>query len=178
MIRDFFSKREDKRVLPGHSTRELTDVAKKARSELRAAMYLYNDSVFIVSAIAGNTEYGEPEILDVDVSDEALGEAVCDQLLQFRVNELADPPSHLLQDWAVFRVSGARSGRAFNEASFYGFVQTINTSIRVDVSPRQSNHPELAVSAYFPNGWSHQAMGASIRRAFDGVRTLRAAREI
>ena len=178
MLSSLFGKQEKERVLAGHSTRELTDAKKHCKSELCAAIYLYDDSVFILSAIAGSTEDGEPVVLDVDVSDEALGETVCDKLIEYELHERRGRPSHPVRDWEAFKASGARSGRGFEERSFYGYVQTINTAIRIDVTPRKTNHPEISVSCSLSNGQPHTSIGAAVRRAFEASKTLRQAGKV
>ncbi|MDJ0760915.1 MAG: hypothetical protein QNJ19_16090 [Woeseiaceae bacterium] len=178
MLSSLFGKQDRERVLPGHSTRELTDAKKRCKGELCAAIYLYDDSVFILSAIAGHTEAGEAVVLDVDVSDEALGETLCDKLIEYEPNDRRERPSHPVRDWAVFRASGARSGRGFEERSFYGYVRTINTAIRIDVTPRKTNHPEIRASCSLSNGQSHSSIGAAVRRAFEASKILRQAGKV
>ena len=178
MLSSLFGKQEKERVLPGHSTRELTDAKKRCKCELCAAIYLYEDSVFILSAIAGHSEFGEPVVLDVDVSDEALGETVCDKLIEHEPEPRGERPTHPIRDWEVFKASGARSGRGFEERSFYGYVQTINTAIRIDVTPRKTNHPEISVSCGLSNGQPHSSIGAAVRRAFEAAKILREAGKV
>ena len=178
MLSSLFGKQDPERVLEGHSTRELTDAKSRSKAELRAAIYLYDDSVFILSAIAGNTEAGEAVVLDVDVSDDALGETVCDKLIEYEPKERPDRSSHPVRDWEAFKASGARSGRGFEERSFYGYVQTINTAIRIDVTPRKTNHPEISASCSLSNGQPHSSIGAAVRRAFSAAKILRKAGKI
>lgn len=178
MLSSLFGRQQQERVLAGHSTRELTDAKKRCKSELCAAIYLYDDSVFILTAIAGYTEHGEPVVLDVDVSDEALGETVCDKLIEYDSDERREPLSHPVRDWAAFQASGARSGRGFEERSFYGYVQTINTAIRIDVTPRKTNHPEISASCGLSNGQPHSSIGAAVRRAFEAAKILREAGKV
>ncbi|HEX5635679.1 MAG TPA: hypothetical protein VFY78_01215, partial [Gammaproteobacteria bacterium] len=88
MFEKIFKKKERTRVLPDHSTRELTDTRNKLGSELRASLYLYDEDKFIVCSIAGIVEYGEPIVLDANASDEDLGLALCNKLLEFKpINE-------------------------------------------------------------------------------------------
>ena len=178
MLSSLFGKQEQERVLAGHSTRELTDAKQRCKCELRAAIYLYDDSVFILSAIAGNTEFGEAVVLDIDVSDESLGETVCDKLIEYEPDERPNKSSHPIRDWEAFKASGARSGRGFEERSFYGYVQTINTAIRIDVTPRKTNHPEISASCSLSNGQPHSSIGAAVRRAFAAAKILRKAGKI
>ena len=60
MLRNMFKKKVNKRVLDYMSAREIADTKKKLKSELKASLYFYDESRFIVCAIADITEHGEP----------------------------------------------------------------------------------------------------------------------
>jgi hypothetical protein len=51
---------------------------------------LYNEEKFIISSISGISEHGEPIVFDINVSDENLGQALCDKLLEFQPRNIKD----------------------------------------------------------------------------------------
>lgn len=173
MFRNLFKKRTQIRVLPGHSTRELTDTKRSRRCELCASLYLYNNEKLIVCSIAGNTEHGEPAVLDVNESDEILGLTLCDKLLEFQPREDRGRPQHKLEDWAAYAISGAKTGKAFKNNSIYVYVSTVNTAIRIEATPIVTNERDLKALCVLSNGQSHTEIGAAIRKAVEAVRLLR-----
>ena len=109
-----FGRKPQERVLEYQSTREIADAMKRLKCGLRAAVYLYDESKFIICSISGNTEYGEPLVLNEDVSNEDLGRAVCDALLAYKRDNPPGRNADTLADWAAFQASGAKTGKAFD----------------------------------------------------------------
>ncbi len=173
MIWNPFSKTKAARVSPQRSTRELMDARKRNRCELRASVYLYRHASFIVCCIADIAEYGEPIVLDADVPDEQLGLGVCDQLLNYKPRINRDLSKSTLEDWPAYQVSGAKSGRSFEENCMFVYVTTINTAINIQASPRLSNEKELVAQCSIANGREHSEMGATIRKAIRAAEVLR-----
>ena len=172
----FSRSKPGERVLPGHSVREITDRKKKLGSELYAAAYLYRDETFILSAISDITEYGELSIFETDVSNDELGQTLCDKLIAYRTRRIsASNPKARYEGWAAYQASGAKSGRAFEENSIFALVKTVNTAICIHASPRLSNHPELEALISLSNARAHTEIGAGLRRAIDAAKALRAA---
>ena len=162
-----------RRVLEYQSTREIADAMKRLKCGLRAAVYLYDESRFIISSIAGNTEYGEPVVLDAGVANDELGLAVCDTLLAYKRDNPRRHSAGKLEDWAAFRASGAKSGKAFENKSWYVYVRTINTAMRMEAQPRISNNQDLAAVASLSTGAMHVAIGQALRKAIAGAKALR-----
>ena len=175
MLRDLFKKKRAERVLPNRSTREIADTRKRLKSELSACLYLYNDSRFIICAIAGSTERGEPSVLDKDVPDDELGETVCDKLLEFEPEELANHTEHSLSDWKAYVASGAKTGKAFENGSYYVYLRTINTAISIEASPRITNESNLTANYSISSGNLHIEIGAGVRKAINAAQLLRQA---
>jgi hypothetical protein len=65
-------------MLPEGSWVEIADYKKRLNAELRARAYFYEKKGYIVSAVSGIAETGEPTILPPDVADSDLGCCVCD----------------------------------------------------------------------------------------------------
>jgi hypothetical protein len=61
------------RVLPEGSWLEIADYKKRLNAELRARAYFYEKRGYIVSAVSGIAEAGEPTILPPDVANSDLG---------------------------------------------------------------------------------------------------------
>jgi hypothetical protein len=173
MFQNLFKKGKHARALPDHSTRELTDIKQSLGSELCAALYLYNDDKFIVSSIAGIAEYGEPIVLDANTTDESLGLALCDKLLEFKPRNNQDLSRSKLDDWPAYKASGAKSGKAFEQKSTYVYVTTINSAIHIEAAPRATNEQNLKALCSIPNGRSHSEIGAAVRKAINAATLLR-----
>lgn len=174
MFENLFKKwREHTRILQDQSTRELTDTKKKLGTELRAALYLYNEDKFIVCSIAGIAEYGEPTVLDANASDEALGLALCDKLLAFKPKNEQDLTTLKQDDWAAFKASGAKTGKAFEQKSIYVYIRTANTAIEIEATPRLTNENELKALCSISNGRNHSEIGKAIRKATNAATLLR-----
>jgi hypothetical protein len=158
------------RATPDASYVEIAAHRAKVGRELEAVLYLYED-VFIVSSVSGIAETGEPTVLLVTTSDEALGRCVCDHLLQFEL----DTPSNLrdakLADWRAYVASGAKSRNAFEAHAWYVSVSTAETALVVEARPRLSLHDEIAAKAWATP--EHRRLGAVLRRAVRAAQTLR-----
>ena len=168
-----FKRKPPGRVLEHQSTREIADAMKRLKCGLRAAVYLYDESRFIISSIAGNTEYGEPVVLENGVPDEDLGLAVCDALLAYKRDDPPGPNRGRLDDWAAYRASGAKTGKAFENNSWYVYVRTVKTAIRMGAGPRTSNNHDLQAVTTKPIGTMHVGIGQALRKAIAGARALR-----
>lgn len=173
MIWNPFSTRRLERVSPERSTHELMDARKRNRCELRASVYLYRNTKFIICCVADIAEYGEPIVLGADVPDEQLGVAVCDQLLNYKSRSKTRPSKWTLDDWAAYKASGAKSGRAFEADCMFAYITTVNTAILIDAAPRVSNERDLAARCSIPNGYIHAQIGAAVRKAIRAAGVLR-----
>lgn len=175
MLRHMFKKKKTKRVLANRSTREIADKRKDLNSELLASIYLYKDSKFIICAIAGHTEHGEPFVLDVNISDDELGKSICDKLLEFQKKNLFPNTDTKLSDWEAYNVSGASTGKAFENNSIYVYIRTINSAISMEARPRVTNEKDLSALCTVSNGRLHVEIGAAARKAINAVKLLREA---
>jgi hypothetical protein len=162
------------RVLSNRSTREIMDTMERIGRELRAALYFYNERLFIASAITGVTEAGSPVVLTVDDTDDALGLAICDKLLEFDRHSPRGREAKLA-DWQSFTVSGAKTGKYFEANSIYFTIKTVNTAICLEARPRVSLRPEFHAGAQLSVGAEHERLGAAVRRLILAVKALRQA---
>ena len=159
------------RTLPEGSWVEIADQKKRLNAELRARAYFYEKKGYIVSAVSGSVETGEPTILPPDVGNSDLGCCVCDRLLEFspRSPNLRDMK---LTDWPAYRASGAKSVKSFEAASWMITVDTINTAIMVTARPRLSLHSEISVQG--SANPRHEDVGAAVRKTLKAAMVLRA----
>lgn len=164
------------RVLPDHSAREILNLREKLGTELRASLYLYNEEKFIICAIAGFAEHGSPEVLDIDTSDDALGLALCDKLLEFKPEGEFSGASRKLTDWAAFKSSGAKTVKSFENNSVFVYVRTANTAIDMEAAPRVTLEKELKARYVLSNGSSHSEIGRAIRKVIKAANVLRQAK--
>lgn len=174
MFQRLFAKPDQsKRALPDHSVREIVDTKKRIGSELRVALYFFEEQKFIVSAKCSIVECGEPTVLDSSVSDEILGLTVCDKLLEYSPKNTRGLSGYTSKDWAAYKVSGAKTAKYFERKSTYISITTMNSAIQIEASPRISNVPELKALCSISNGWSHAAIGEAVRRAISASKVLR-----
>ncbi|MZR62650.1 hypothetical protein [Alcanivorax sp. DP30] len=173
MLENLFRKKRRMRVLPDQSTREITDAKARLGTELRAALYLYNEDKFIVCSIAGISEFGDPVVLDANATDEALGLALCDKLLAFRMKNDQGLSKLKLDDWSAYKASGAKTGKAFEKKCIYVYVRTVNSAINIEAAPRISNEKELKALCSISNGRKHSEIGAAVRKAIGAATLLR-----
>lgn len=170
-----FRKRNKERAVPYLSVREIADLKKRLGTELRAALYFFDDKTFIFCSIAGFTEIGEPTVLAADTPDETLGLTLCDKLLDFVKDMPNPPPGYANKDWAALVASRAKSARDFESKSVYVYARTVKSAIQIKAAPRISNHKELSATCSLPNGSMHIDIGAAIRRAIQASNALREA---
>lgn len=159
------------RTLPEGSWVEIAEQKERLNAELRARAYFYEKKGYIVSAVSGSVETGEPTILPPDVGNADLGCCICDRLLEF------DPRSPNMRymkvtDWRAYRVSGAKSAKSFEANSWMICVDTINTAIMVTARPRLSLYSEICVQGLAI--LRHEDVGAVVRKTLKAAMVLRA----
>jgi hypothetical protein len=160
------------RALSGHSSREIADKKQELGCELRAIIYFYDEQKFIISAVAGISEYGRPTIIDDADSDEAIGLAVCDKLLEFkqRTEKLSFKPKS--DGYGTYNSSGAKTRKSFELKSICISVSTVNISIQFKAAHRVSNEKSLKAACSNSNG-NHSEIGAEIRKSIQATKVLR-----
>lgn len=160
------------RALPHYSAREIADKKQELGCELRAVIYFYDEKKYIVSAVAGISEYGSPTIIDVSDSDETIGLAVCDKLLEFKQRTEKNAFKAKLDDWASYKSSGSKTGKSFELKSIYISVSTVNTAIQFKAAPRISNEKSLKAVCFNSNG-NHAEIGSAVRKSIKASQVLR-----
>ena len=175
MLREIFKRKQTDRVIANQSTREIADTRLRLKSELRACLYLYDDAKFIICAIAGVTEHGEPSVLDKSVSDDELGKIICDKLLEYNPKNIARHTEHNLSNWKAYIASGAKSGKAFEKKSYYVYIRTNNSEISIEAKPRITNERNLSAHYSASSGNLHIEIGAATRKAINAAQLLRQA---
>ncbi len=163
------------RVLPQQSTKEISDRKQALGCELRAALYLYDEQLFIISAIAGIAEYGIPAVINANDPDESIGLAICDKLLEFKPRNERDLSKSKLDDWESYKASGAKTGKYFEQKSVYVYIKTVNSAIEITAAPRISNENNLKALCSVSNGNTHSQIGAAVRKSIQASKVLRSA---
>ena len=161
------------RALPHASHVEIAARRSTVGKELRARLYLYDDSQLLISSVSGIAETGLVTVLTSDVDDEVLGLAVCDHLLAFQRRSPENLRDDRLADWAVYRASGAKSGKRFEEKAWMVMIDTINSAIQFQVRPRITLHSEIFAGGQ--SGSDHANCGATLKRTLLAAKALRAA---
>jgi hypothetical protein len=144
----------------------------KHQVEFRVAVYFYGDQAILATTTTGAYETGQPVKLPTDVTDEKLGVAIYDLMLECyshepRVRRQGDIVT--LSDWVVYVASGAKTGRRFEEQSTYVSVRTVNSAIIVEAS-RFKPPSRTYVGQELNFAEEPAVLGASVRSV---VRTLR-----
>lgn len=139
--------------------------------ELRAVVYAYAEHRYLVSATTGISEAGEPVNLPFDASDEQLGAAVLDQLLQC-YSHPQSPPTGRLEDWPVFVASGAKSGREFESKCTYVTVSTFGGSALIVEAKRRQPPSPLYVGRQLGMVGDPGTLGHAVRDAVHALRFL------
>ena len=173
MFGKLFDRQPGGPAAPGRSTYELYKARRKQRSELRAAIYLYDQRLFILSAVAGIGEIGEPVLLDVDVGDEVLGKTLCDCLLAYSAKDKRVSEDFSMEKWRAYKASGAQSAKSFENNAFFLYARTQHGTLMLDARPRISNHFELCATSSIAEAALHMEIGATVRRTFSAAMALR-----
>lgn len=139
--------------------------------ELRAALYAYGDEAYIACATTGFSEAGAPVKLPFSASNEDLGQAVRELLLQTDLHLVRSHTEAKLSDWRAYLVSGSKSGRAFEEKCTYLSIETVNTALRVHAS-RRKPPSAVYIGQDHSLGVVSEELGASIRNLVSIVRRL------
>jgi hypothetical protein len=154
--------------------RSIFEIAKKREEkgcELRAAVYFFEDRLFIVSAIHWIAEFGKPITLTVTDSDEDLGRAICDMLVEYDPTTPKTPPEYGKSAWEALAASGAKTIRHFEGNSIYVSIETINATISLAARPRKTEEKRL-----FAGGSCnarHEVVGQTLRQVIRATKVLR-----
>jgi hypothetical protein len=159
------------RVLSDASYVEIAHRRRSLECELRARLYFYDETKFIVCSASGISESGEPTVLPPDVSDDDLGRCVCDHLLSFNPKSPENMREHKMRDWPAYKASGAKSIRAFQERTWRMMLTTSNTTIMIDAAPVNTLWREI--TAHGTSLPRHDNVGRVIRRTLRGAMVLR-----
>ena len=138
--------------------------------ELRVAIYAYANDCWLLSATSGISEAGEPVRLSYDASNNDLGNEILDLLLRCYAHPVASSDGSL-EHWAVFRASGAKSGRSFERASTYVSIRTMNSGIVINANRRQPPS-ELYVGQTLSITPDPEELGRAVKKVVDTVRLL------
>jgi len=154
-----------------NSFRELSERKKVTKSDLRARLYLYNQSL-IVSSVAEIAEYGPVTAMPLTTSDQAIGQAVCSHLVRFvpeLPNNLRDQKS---KDWQAFTASGAKSVKAFRAGLVMVSIETMKNGIFLSAQPYAFEGPSLYAGSELSLAADHCYIGAAVRRVLKAAAVL------
>lgn len=186
MLSTFFRKSESlSTVLYDRTARGLANrrelivkvLKKKYQNELRASLYIFQNELILVSATTLIVETGTPAVLPISATDEAIGTAVIDKLLECCAIPYEPNIEKKISEWPCYVSSGAKSIRYFEENSIRIGIETINSAIQIEAKPVTTNK-NLFVGASHSLGCAPQELGASIRLLFETVSLLREKNEI
>ncbi len=149
----------------------------KYQNELRAYLYVFNNELILMSATTLIAETGIPIALPISATDEEIGTAAVDKLLECCAVPYETTVGKKPSEWPCYVSSGAKSIRSFKENSIRMSVETINSAIRIEAKPVNSNK-NLFVGASHSLGCSPAELGESIRLLFETVSRLREKNEI
>jgi hypothetical protein len=163
---------------PGSSMHAIARKRAAIGCELRAHIYRYAESRFIVTSVMsvpGSVilETGEPSVLPMETADADLGRTVCEHLLGHDARQPPNLRDRKVTDWAAYRASGAKSVSGFEGRSWRVSVETINLVLNVETTPARSLHAEISVKGVASP--LHEELGATIRRTLSAAEVLRQA---
>lgn len=139
--------------------------------ELRVALYAYAQEAYIVSATTGISEAGVPIKVPFAGAAEKLGRTVREMLLQTHLHPAPSYQDAKLSDWPAYVLSGAKTGRAFEEKSVYLSVETRNTALCVRAQQRKPLSPIYVGQDHSLNVDSEE-LGKSLQYLVSTVRLL------
>jgi hypothetical protein len=145
---------------------------KKYQSELQASLYIFNGELILVSATTMIAETGAPIILPISATDEVIGAAIIDKLLECCAVPYEAAVERKASEWPCYVSSGAKSIRSFEENSIRMRIETINSAIRIEGKPATTNK-NLFVGASHSLGVSAEELGGNIRLLFETISRLR-----
>jgi len=186
MLPTLFKKKENlSTVLYDRTARGLANrrdlivkVLKRAyQKELRASLYIFNNELILISATTLIAETGSPKSLSLAASNEEIGIAVIDKLLECCAVPYETAVAKKPSEWPCYVSSGAKSIRAFEEKSIHMRIETISTAIQIKARPVTTNK-NLFVGATHSLGCEAEELGESVRLLSEAVLRLRKENEI
>lgn len=150
---------------------EISNRKKALGCELRMRLYLYDHKFLIITSVSGIAETGEPTVLPVDASNDDLGRSVCDHLLKFKPKSPSNMRDRKASDWGAYRASRAKSVRKFEEKLWMVRVETINSTLSILTSPRNTLWREIHAHGF--SSPVHETLGSTIRRTLRAAMVLR-----
>jgi hypothetical protein len=165
-----------RRVLPLKSVRELTDYREAIGAELTAHVYFVPGKMIIVAPVNGTqglfVEDREVTELPEAVSDDDLGQCICDNLL-WNVSDVSqDLRNRKAENWPAYVASGLKTVREFERKAIQVTVQTKNSALVLQAEPRRHPDNSRYVGATTALAASHDEIGAEVRRVVQGVNIL------
>ena len=139
--------------------------------QLRAQIYAFGTESLLVCATTSISEAGEVAKLAASVSDEALGLAVLDQLLQCCAHPMPNMREAKATTWPAFIASGAKTVRAFEHASTSVSVETAGMGLKVE-GRRHAPPSETYVGRLRSITGNPLELGAAVREVIKIVRLL------
>lgn len=136
-----------------------------------ARLYEYRTSLIVCSQSA-EWETEALTKLDILIGDADLGDAVLEHLYDFRPDVEADP-SKKLTDWPAYKVSGAKSVRAFERELWQVQLNVMNSAVLVNARPRLSLNDFCLSSSTMANRSQPAQVGRAVRQAIAAVKVLR-----
>ena len=139
--------------------------------QLRATVYAFGADSFIVCATTSIAETGDVIRLPASVSNEALGLAALDQLLQCCAHPMPNLTEVKATTWPAFIASGAKTVRAFEQASTSVSIETAGMGIAVE-GRRHAPRSQMYVGRTQPITGDPEELGEAVRAVVTTVRLL------
>lgn len=143
------------------------------QSELRAVLYAFGNESLLITATSLIAEAGSPQLLSVSSSDEQIGNAILDKLLECCAVPFEAVKDRKPSEWPSYVLSGAKTIQFFEANSIRISVETANSAIRLEAKPTLTLQ-NVFVGASHSIAVPPEELGASVRNLIGVVRCLRA----
>jgi hypothetical protein len=148
-----------------------SDASPRLRYPQSARLYEYRTSLIVCSQ---NAEWETEALtkLDNSVGDAEIGDAVLKHLRDFRPDVDANPGKKLT-DWPAYKVSGAKSVKAFERELWQVQLHIMNSAVLVSAQPRLTLNDFRLSSSTMADRSQPAQVGSAVRQAIAAAKVLR-----
>jgi len=167
------------RVVADRSGYEISELEKFFGHSLSCSLYFYEQKRILAAPMTGTpgniyAELREPLVLDEPAPDEDVGFTALQAMLLFDSSPVVIPAKWKATDWLTFQASGAKSLRAFDQASCHVRLKTVDGGgIDIESSWLHLHDSLICARGWVPISIRHSELGQLLRKLVRGARLLR-----
>jgi len=163
------------RAYSDRSVGELTDYKQSIGHELRVHVYALMNAKFIIAPLNGSGgayfQIREVTVLPFDIDDDTLGRCICDNLLWHHTT-IPTPFDGRKSEWPVFKASGLKAVKHFEQSAVWSSVATLNTVLEIETRPLHTLAINLYAGARMSAASLHIEIAAELRNTLKAVSIL------